>query len=412
MWWENEFLRWQKGELYLDARPARQLAAEYGTPLFVYSRRQLLANLEKLKRAFSSHTEFELRVAYAMKANPHEEILKLLRDQGALVDAVSPGEVQAALKAGFPAEKIIFTGTSVSEEDLREVMNYPGIIINIDAAEQIPLMKRVRDAYFPGRKYRVAVRWNPGVGKGFNPKVTTAGKRSPDGTPIKFGVEAGKVAAVFNQAKKAGFSVVGFHQHLGSGWTAADWPVVKEAVSRMVKKAAELHALGFNLDFLDFGGGISPAYEEKQKAFPVNQYASFICEEIKRACLPVRHIILEPGKFLVADAGVLLVKVVYLKKSYGNYFVCVNAGTYNTVPRPAIYAEAYHEIINCVTRRTARRKVTIAGHLCETGDVFGTDRLMPLPRPGDILAILHAGAYGYSMASRFNLRQIPAEIII
>ncbi|MGQ9470077.1 MAG: diaminopimelate decarboxylase [Candidatus Aminicenantales bacterium] len=412
MWWENAFLRWQKGKLYLGSRTARQLAEEYGTPLFIYSRQQLLANLKKIRSAFSFQSEFELQVAYAMKANPHQEILKLFQTEGAWVDAVSPGEVQTALLAGFPAEKIIFTGTSISEEDLRAVMSHPGIIINIDAAEQIPIMKKVQATFFPGRKYKVAVRWNPGVGKGFNPKVTTAGARAPDGTPIKFGVEAGKVVAVFEQARRAGFSVVGFHQHLGSGWTAADWPVVKEAVRRMVKKAAELSQFGFNLDFLDFGGGISPSYKEKQKAFPLNKYAHFICEEIKKANLTVKQIVLEPGKFLVADAGVLLVKVVYIKKSYGNHFVCVNAGTYNTVPRPAIYPEAYHEIINCLTRRTARRKVTIAGHLCETGDIFGCDRLMPLPRPGDILAVLHAGAYGHSMASYFNLRQIPPEIII
>jgi diaminopimelate decarboxylase len=412
VWWENKFCRWRRGQLYLAGQSALKIAARFGTPLFVYSRDQIRHNLSYLRSVFAAEKSPELEVAYAMKANPNQEILRFLLGEGSWIDAVSPGEVKAALKAGFPAERIIFTGTSVSAEDLKEIMAHPQVIINIDALEQLWLMKRVAQRHFPGKKYRVAVRWNPGIGKGFNSKVTTAGVRAPNGLPIKFGVEASQVVEVFRQAVEAGFIPVGFHQHLGSGWTAPDWPVVQAAVEKMLTKAAELRKLGFNLEFLDFGGGIAPKYEAKQRPFPVDKYARFIVRRIKESRLPIKRIILEPGKFLVAEAGVLLLKVVYIKKSYGNYFVSVNAGTFNTLPRPAIYPEACHHIINCVERRGPRKRVTIAGHLCESGDVFAYDRLMPLPKPGDILVVFHAGAYGHSMASHFNLREIPSELVI
>jgi len=412
VWWANSFLIWKRGRLYLEAKPACELAEQYGTPLFVYSRKQIKDNLEKLKEAFSRLEGPELIIAYALKANPHPEILRFLQAEGTWIDAVSPGEVKAALGAGFPPERIIYTGTSVSAEDIKAIMAYPEIIINIDASEQLKLMQKIRRKFYPERKYKVAVRWNPGLGRGFDARTTTAGIRSPDGLPIKFGVEMNQVIPVFQEAKKAGFIPVGLHQHLGSGWCGHDWPVIKEAVRRMIIKASELIQLGFNLEFLDFGGGLAPRYEEKQSLFPLDKYAHYIQQKIKEMKLPLKKIILEPGKFLVADAGVLLMKVVYIKKSYGNYFVCVNAGTFNTVPRPAIYPGAYHHILNCVQRRGKKARVTVAGHLCESGDVFARDRVMILPRQGDVLAVLHAGAYGHSMASHFNLREIPPEIVL
>ncbi len=411
-WWENNFLRWVNNELYLGQKRAWDMAAENGTPLFVYSREQMLHNLSILRESFAFPDGPRVEIAYAMKANPYQPILQLMKEAGTYLDVVSPGEIKEAIEAGFEPERIIYTGTSVSEEDLQEVMRFPEITINIDAAEQIEIMERVRQAYFPRRRYRVSIRWNPGVGKGFNAKVTTAGVRSPDGTPIKFGVEAERVSSVFRLAAKKGFHPVGFHQHLGSGWTAKDWPVVKEAVARMITKAAELIKAGFKLEFLDFGGGIAPVYEKNQNPFPLRQYAQFIHQQISKANLPLKKIFLEPGKFLVADAGVLLMRVVYVKKSYGNYFVCVNAGTYNAIPRPVIYPEARHYILNCRARRGPSRSVTVAGHLCETGDVFAREQPMPLPKAGDILAVLHAGAYCQSMASRFNLREIPPAIMI
>lgn len=412
-WWENNFLKVKAGKLYIGQKEATKIAEEWGTPLFLYSKTQLLSNFHTLLEIFRINTPLEIRIYYAMKANPNQSILKILKEAGAGIDAVSPGEVDKVLKVGFPADKILYTGTSVSQEDLRSVFSQDDLIVNIDAEEQLELMKELREKSFKNKKIKVSLRWNPGIGRGFNPKVVTAGKKSPDGTPVKFGIEEKKVIPVFTKALKYGFIPLGLHQHLGSGWVKEDFEAVKNAVDKMIQKASEIQKKGYNLEFLDFGGGFGPKYSEEQEVFPLKKYAEYICQKIAQSELKIKAIALEPGKYLVGDAGVLLLKVEYVKKSYGNLFACVNAGTFNTVPRPAIYAQAQHHIINCSNPYSKKKaKITIAGNLCETGDLFGKEILMSIPRRGDILALLCAGAYCRSMASNFNLREIPKEIII
>jgi diaminopimelate decarboxylase len=237
--------------------------------------------------------------------------------------------------------------------------------------------------------------------------------RSSDGTPVKFGVEKSKVLTALEMASSAGFVPVGLHQHLGSGWVDEDYEVVSTAVDRMVAMAARAEREGFRLEFLDFGGGFGPRYQERQRVFPLRNYASHITRRVAEAGLHIQAIAVEPGKYLVADAGVLLLSVEYLKRSYGQLFACVNSGTYNSLPRPAIYPEARHQVVNSGRVYGPKmRPVTVAGNLCETGDVFGKEVSMPVPQRGDILAVLGAGAYGRSMASNFNLREMPGELVI
>ena len=412
-WWENGFVEVRDNALFLAGLRAEELARKHGTPLYVYGRKRILAKYDELASALAESTDLEGRVCYALKANPHPDILALLQKRGAGVDAVSPNEVQAALAAGFAPERILYTGTSVSPDDLRRVFPFEGLTVNIDAAEQLDLMAEVRNRDFARRKIRVSVRWNPGIGRGFNARVVTAGRRSSDGTPIKFGVEERKVLDVFTRARALGFAPVGLHQHLGSGWVRGDTRAVLAAVDRMTRKAAEISGRGFPLEFLDFGGGFAPRYSRSRAAFPARQYLEHLAAAVDRADCGVRALAIEPGKYLVGDAGVLLMRVQYVKESYGNLFACVDAGTYNTVPRPAIYLRARHEIVNASRIDGApAARVTVAGNLCETGDVFGKERRMPLPARGDLLAVLCAGAYCRTMASTFNLRDIPKEIVI
>lgn len=411
-WWENNFLKVKEGKLYLGDKKATQLAEEYGTPLYVYSTKQLLSNYRLLLESFVEHTSLEPRIYYAVKANAHPGLLVALKNEGAWIDAVSPGEVKAALDVGFPGKKILFTGTSVSTQDLKQVFKRSDVLVTVDAYEQLELMKETRDLYASLPTINVAVRWNPGLGRGFHPRVITAGRKSPDGTPIKFGVEEDRVIPTFAKAVEYGFKPVGFHQHLGSGWIKQDFQDVMCAVEKMIIKALELQKAGFSVEFLDFGGGFGPRYSEEQEVFPVQEYIESICQKIAQSGLNIKAIAVEPGKFLVGDAGILLLKVEYLKESYGNLFACVNAGTFNTVPRPAIYTQAQHQIINCSNVHAEdKKKITVAGNLCETGDVFGREVLMPVPKRGDVLALLCAGAYCRSMASHFNLREIPEEVI-
>ena len=412
-WWENDFLSVRNNRVRLAGVDASALAEKHGAPIYVYGRDSIISKFRALQGLLGEQTSLESRICYAMKANPHAGILKALKDEGAWIDAVSPNEVRTAMKAGFPASRILYTGTSVSTADLEAVFGIDGLTVNIDAAEQLELMREVRERSFRGKRVRVSVRWNPGKGRGFSPKAVTAGERASDGTPIKFGVEEKKLKNVFIRTRKAGFLPVGLHQHLGSGWVREDFTSVRRAVDGMVRKAEELESLGFDLEFLDFGGGFGPKYFRNQSLFPTPDYIRYVCESIRKAGLRIKAVAIEPGKYLVGDSGVLLLRVEYVKESYGNIFACVNGGTFNTVPRPAIYMQARHEIVNCLeVDASMKTKVTVAGHLCETGDVFGKERLMPLPRRGGLLAVLCAGGYCRSMASNYNLREIPKEILI
>jgi len=413
MWWENGFVTARRGKLYLGDRTAEEFARKHGTPLFCYGRDRVVANFRSLRDTFSSRIQLPVRISYALKANSHPGILKTLRRQGAGIDAVSPSEVEAALAAGFPPDRILFTGTSVSRRDLERMMAVPGLTITIDALEQLDIMRAIAPRRPKRGGIRVSVRWNPGIGGGFNPKVVTAGRVTPSGIPIKFGLDEPKVTVAFERAASLGFKPVGFHQHLGSGWVREDFPTIRSAVEKMVNKAVELEARGFRLEFLDFGGGFGPRYRPTQRVFPVERYATLLGASVSRAGLGVKAVCVEPGRSLVADAGVLLLRVEYIKESYGHLFACVNSGTFNSVARPAIYTEAYHPVVNA-SRVSARprRRITVAGNLCESGDVFGKNVLLPIPRRGDILAVLLAGAYCRSMASHFNLRDIPQEVLL
>jgi len=412
MWWENEFLEVRGNQLFIDQKEASWLAEKHGTPLFCYSKRQIRSNLHRLEKIFAKAVPIETRIYYAMKANYNPELLAMLREENVWIDAVSPGEVLHALRAGFPAEKILFTGTSVGDRDIEALFALEGIVVNIDAEEQLEIMRQHKEKQLKNKRVDVFVRWNPGIGSGFSPKTVTAGKKTHDGTPVKFGVEENQTVRIFAKAADYGFDPIGLHQHLGSGWTHDDFGAVRVAVDKMIQKAIELREKGFAIEVLDFGGGFGPRYSEDQDSFPLEEYADYIGKKLQLSGLNPKAIAVEPGKFLVADAGVLLLQVQYIKESYGNRFACVDGGTFNTVPRPAIYTQAKHHIVNC-SRVDAKylEKITVPGNLCATGDVFSKEIWMPAPKKGDILALLCAGAYCRSMASNFNLREIPREIV-
>ncbi len=413
MWWENDFLEVKGNKLFIDQRDASDIAEEYGTPLFLYSKHQIRSNLHRLQNIFKKAVPVETRVYYAMKANYHTELLEMLKEEDVWIDAVSPGEALHALRVGFSGEKILFTGTSVSDRDIQTLFNLDGVVVNIDAEEQLEIMRARSERHHKNKRIEVFVRWNPGIGRGFSPKAVTAGKTTLDGTPIKFGIEEKQTIRIFQKAAEYGFKPVGLHQHLGSGWTKDDLDAVKSAVDKMIQKAVELGQKGFALDVLNFGGGFGPRYSEDQEPFPIKEYAEYIGKKLKQSGLTPKAIAIEPGKFLVGNAGVLLLRVEYIKESYGNLFACVNGGTFNTVPRPAIYTQAQHHIVNCARVEAKRlEKMTVPGNLCETGDVFRKEIWMPTPEKGDILALLCAGAYCRSMASNFNLREIPKEIVV
>jgi diaminopimelate decarboxylase len=265
----------------------------------------------------------------------------------------------------------------------------------------------------------VSIRWNPGEGAGFNPAVITAGAES-HGRPIKFGIEEDRILELCSEALSLGLKPVGLHQHIGSGWTGDDVDHFLETVDSTLQLASQMaDALGYPLEQLDLGGGPGIPYKPGQQEFPVDRYGEGIFSCIKDSNIKFKRLCIESGRYIVGDAGVLLTRVNTVEKKYGNLLVGVDAG-FNTLVRPAFYGiyegdqfhETYHHIVIVERVTGPQAECTIAGPLCETGDLLAVKREMTKPEEGETLAILGAGAYGYSMASIYNFQPRPPEVIL
>ncbi len=408
MWWEIPgHLEVRNNKLHIAGVSAAEIAKKHGTPLYVYNSKRVAEVYRKFYETIKKHSDREVRLHYAMKANSNSEILKILRKEGACIDAVSPEEAQLALDVGFFKEKILFTGTSVSNDDMKKLIDM-GVRINIDSISQIKRLKNIAP-----NGLKISLRIDPGIkGAGVHWRTMTAGKES-HGLPIKFSIPENEVVRAARLANEYGFKVVGIHEHIGSGWRSEEEvDEFLQTVGIVLEKAQQVAELGNRLEFVSFGGGPGVRYQESHKEFPLERYAKEICRKVRESGVETNAVCFEPGRYIVADSGVLLVEVVDVKERYGDIIVGVNSG-FGHLVRPVMYG-AYHEIINC-NKADAKpdAKITVAGNLCETGDVFTPEpRTMPKPEEGDILAIHNAGAYGFSMASRYNLRNLPKEVVL
>lgn len=407
MWWELKgHLEVKNGELFIAGYSAIDLARRFGTPLYVYNGKRIIENYRRFYSAISKECDKEIRIHYSMKANSNPHILEILKKEGAWIDAVSPEEVELAIKLGFKEEEILFTGSSVSYEDLKSIANFK-LRINIDSLSCLYKLKKL------GVDKELSLRIDPGIkGLGHGWRVITAGKEA-HGVPIKFSLTQEDFFKALDLIKKFGFKLKGLHEHVGSGWISKEEvDEFIETVKVLLKRAEEAEEfLDKSLEFLDLGGGPGVRYKEDQNDFPLEYYSKRISELILNSKVNFEALAFEPGRYIVADSGILLVEVSDVKFRYGEVIVGVNSG-FNHLIRPVLYG-SYHEIINCNNPNAEKEaKVTIVGNLCETGDVFAVRRRMAMPKEGDILAIHNAGAYGYSMASRYNLRSLPKELLI
>lgn len=401
-WWEKKsHLDVSNNQLYFAGLQATALAREFGTPLFVYNANRIAENFQRLRSAFDKARDRNVRIHYAVKACPNPAVLKLLKNEGAWIDCVSPNEARLALKTGFEKEKILFTGTSVSNADLKELAEL-GCMVNIDSFSQL---HRLAEMGFAGK---CSIRWNPGEGAGHHDHTITAGKF------VKFGVPEDKIESAFAEAKSSGLNIVALHQHIGSGWLGADVKTFLGTADKTVavaKKAEEI--LGKQLEFVDFGGGPGIRYKREQQDFPIEAYAKGICDKMKSSGLKA-EIAIEPGRYIVGDSAVLLCEINTVEDK-NVPILGVNAG-FNCLIRPAFYG-SHHEMVICDNvGGISKKKFLVAGNLCESGDVFNENREelreLPVPKEGNILALLNAGAYGYSMSSNYNLRSRPAEVLV
>ncbi|MEM2110309.1 MAG: diaminopimelate decarboxylase [Candidatus Bathyarchaeia archaeon] len=396
----EEILENRDGVLYIDGVSSLKLAKEFDTPIYVMSERRIRENYRRLHRALSKHYG-KIRIYYSAKANTNLSILKILLNEGSYLDAVSPGEVFLALKVGFPSEKILFTGTSVRNEEMKYIMDF-NVAINVDSLSQL---KRLLRFHVPNL---LSIRVNPEVGAGHHEHVITAGRSS------KFGIWEKDVLEAYRLAQDADVKRFGIHMHIGSGILTVE-PFVL-AAEKLLEIARLIHdKLGLDFEFIDFGGGLGVPYKPEDEALNLDSFAENVLglykKRIKEYDLGEPFFCVEPGRFIVCDAGILLTAVNTVKITPFKKFVGVDAG-FNTLIRPSMYG-SYHPIVVANRLNEPEEEVyDIAGPICESGDLLARDRPLPQIREGDLLAILNAGAYGFAMSSQYNSRPRCAEILV
>jgi len=400
--WESTGLVRRGNKLYIGKVRCEDLADEYDTPLYVVNEERIRDNIRRVRTAFEKHYE-KLRIHYACKANTSLAVLAIARQEGCFVDAVSAGEIFIALKAGFEPEKILFTGNNVKNEELSLAVK-TRVRITADSISQI----RRLGAMPRRRPLEIAIRVNPEVGAGHHEHCITGGRDA------KFGIWQDQAREAAALAKELGMRVKGVHMHIGSGILAPE-PFLP-AIRRLVEIASEIqNETGEPFDFIDIGGGLGVPYRPEERELDLDAFSEAVVETFvdsvrSNGIEGEPHLAMEPGRYIVADAGILLTRVNTVKKTPYRTFVGVDAG-FNDLIRPAMYG-SYHHILNASNTAAPHRKVDVAGPLCESGDLFARDREIAEPREGDVLAILTAGAYGYSMASNYNSRPRPAEVLV
>ncbi|MEM2911110.1 MAG: diaminopimelate decarboxylase [Candidatus Bathyarchaeia archaeon] len=388
------------GVLHIDGVSALKLAEEYGTPLYVMSERKIRENYRQLATAFTRNYE-KVRILYSAKANTNLSLLKILKNEGAGIDTVSAGEIFLALEAGFKPSQILYTGTSVSDEELDYVLE-KGVIINVDSLSQF---KKMLKKTVP---QTLSVRINTEFGAGHHEYTVTASKTS------KFGVDGKTAMEIYRMMKNAGVENFGIHMHIGSGIMQVD-PFIK-AAEKLLETASTIHKqLGIAFSFIDLGGGIGVPYKPEETEVDIESFAKrlvdFLKEKLREYELGQPELWLEPGRYLVAEACVLLTKVTMVKETPYKKFAGVDAG-FNTLIRPVIYDSYHHIILANRLDAPLADNYDVVGPLCESGDVLARDRQLPKISEGDLLAILNVGAYGYAMSSQYNSRPRAAEVLV
>ena len=385
----------RNGRLFCEDVDVNAIAGRVGTPVFVYSAGAILDQFDEIKRAWASLPHL---VCYAVKANSNIAVLRLLAEQGAGMEVVSEGELFRCLRAGVDPKKIVFTGVGKTAAEMKYALQEGIFLFVVESLPELFLLNEVAGDL--KRRAPFAVRVNPDVDPSTHPHITT-GKAAN-----KFGLEAAAALEAYRRSKDMPhLSPVGIHMHIGSQILSSE-PYVA-AVKKMLPLIRQVADLRIELKYFDLGGGMGVAYEEGQTPCTAKKLAGEIIPLVKDLNMTA---ILEPGRFIVANAGALVTRVQYFKETSHKKFVVVDAGM-NDLIRPALYG-AYHRIVPTLRTGSAWTEADIVGPVCESGDSFATDRRVPVPEPGACLAILGAGAYSSSMSSEYNSRPKCPEVLV
>ncbi len=382
------------GRLYCESVSVESVADTIGTPVYLYSRETLKSSFAEYQEAFS---EVPHLIAYAMKANANTAILQLFAHEGGGADIVSEGELYAAMKAGVEPQKIVFAGVGKRQPEMAAALKAGILMFNVESKQELDVLNAVAGRL--GVKAPVALRVNPDVNPKTHHYISTGLKKS------KFGIAMeGALSQYQKAARLPHIRVVGIHSHIGSQLTQVK-PFI-DALTRISHLIGKLKAMGLPISHWDIGGGLGITYNEETPP-KITDLAAAISPLLKKIGCTV---ILEPGRSLVGNAGILVTRVIYTKETTEKRFVVVDAGM-NDLIRPSLY-EAYHDIVP-VTKRRRRRSyvVDVVGPVCESGDFLAKERALPSIQPDELLAVKSAGAYGFAMASCYNSRPRPAEVM-
>ncbi len=387
--------KYRGNRFYCESVNIESIARKLGTPFYLYSCKTLLDHFRRIEKAFSN---IKPLVCYSMKANSSLAIIRALVKAGAGLDIVSGGELFKALKVGCPANRIVYASVGKTQEEIIEAIRRGILFFNVESLPELDLINEV--SHRLNTVAQVAIRINPDVEPGTHQYITT-GKLTN-----KFGMDFLTAHKIFDQRTRFGnLNINGLHIHIGSQIIAGE-PFL-DAIRRVVRFIDNLKFLGIRLEYLNIGGGLGIIYKDERPQ-TADDFARVVSPLLKKTGL---KIILEPGRFIVGNAGILVTKVLYIKKSIAKTFVIVDAGM-NDLIRPALY-QAYHEIVSLKkSSGKPNRTADVVGPICESGDFFAKNRKMSLPNEGDFLAIMGAGAYGFSMSSNYNSRMRPSEIMV
>ncbi len=391
-----DYFHYVDNRLHCEEVPLSTIADAVGTPFYCYSEKTLKRHIRVFQEAFAAIPHI---ICYSVKANSNLAVLDALAQEGGGFDVVSGGELARAARIGCPGEKIVFSGVGKSREEIRAALEYGILMFNVESRGELLRINAVAGAM--GKKAPIALRINPDVDPKTHPYIST-GMRSN-----KFGIAYDKALALYKEAKKLpNIEILGMDCHIGSQLTSLA-PFV-DALKRVLVLEKKLRKAGIRLKYLDLGGGLGIPYEEEQVPPHPEHYAGVLLAELTDMEVTL---ILEPGRAIAGNAGVLVTKVEYVKEGEEKRFIITDAGM-NDLMRPALY-EAYHSV-QPVERRFGRDEAVadVVGPICESGDYFARDRLLPEFHEGELMTIRSAGAYGFVMSGNYNSRPRVAEVMV
>lgn len=398
----NRFV-YRQGELCCEELSIQQLAERYGTPLYLYSKNMIIDNFRATDAAFADVAHL---ICYAMKANSNWQILKLLAQLGSGVDVVSGGEMALALKAGVPGRKIVYAGVGKTDDEMRLGINSGILAFNVESEQELLVINHI--AQQMGQRAPVALRINPDIDIHGHPYIST-------GKAInKFGIEIERGLAVFQQAQQLpGIEIVGVHCHIGSQILNLEYYIA--SAKKMFDFVVQLRQRGIDIQHVDIGGGLGVHYMDmvpeaaETKLGESVPTSAELAKQVLTVLKPLNcQVLFEPGRSIIGETAALITRVLFVKKSRDKTFVVVDAGM-NDLIRPSLY-NAYHQIVPLRQQSGPMTPVDVVGPICETGDFLAKDRPLPALQRGDYLAVMTAGAYGYSLASNYNSRPRPIEV--